>query len=104
MSVFDDEDTAAADAADRARGRNDVGATHIDQDSKTKLRAIVARIEDLEVSKKEISDDIKQVYTEAKGGGFDTKIIRQLVRRRKMDIATRDEQDTLLELYEGVFG
>lgn len=68
------------------------------------IRAIVERIERLEDEKSTIAEDIKEVYAEAKGVGLDTKILRLLIRRRKMDRAERDEQDALLELYEGVFG
>ena len=63
------------------------------------LRAFVERIERLEEEKKAISDDIKEVYAEAKGNGFDTKIMRQVIKLRKMEPADRNEQDELLDLY-----
>jgi uncharacterized protein (UPF0335 family) len=48
-----------------------------------------------------LAADVREVYAEAKGEGFDTKIMRQVVRRRKIDKADRDEQDAIRELYEG---
>ncbi|TIW54187.1 MAG: DUF2312 domain-containing protein [Mesorhizobium sp.] len=68
------------------------------------LRAIIERIERLEEEKTTISDDIKDVYAEAKGTGFDTKAIRSIVRRRKLDAAERQEQDSILDLYEEALG
>jgi uncharacterized protein (UPF0335 family) len=64
-----------------------------------RLKQIVARIERLEEEKKALADDIKEVYAEAKGAGFDTKILRQVIRLRKMDKAEFQEQEALLELY-----
>ena len=63
------------------------------------LRSIIERIERLEEEKKAIADDIKDVYGEAKGNGFDTKVLRQVVRIRKLDQAERQEQEALLDLY-----
>ena len=64
-----------------------------------KLKSFVERIERLESEKSELGGDIREVYSEAKGSGFDTKIMRQVVRLRKLDSAARSEQDALLELY-----
>lgn len=63
------------------------------------LRAFVERIERLEEEKKTISDDIKDVYGEAKGMGFDTKILREVVRLKKQDAAERAEEDAILSTY-----
>ncbi|MFC3230251.1 DUF2312 domain-containing protein [Marinibaculum pumilum] len=63
------------------------------------LRQIVARIERLEEEKQALAEDVKQVYAEAKAHGFDTKILRQVIRIRKMDKADRAEQEALLDLY-----
>ena len=63
------------------------------------LRAFVERIERLEEKKKSISDDIKDVYAEAKGNGYDVKVMRQVVRMRKQDSNERQEMDALLDLY-----
>lgn len=67
--------------------------------AKDQLKAIIERIERLEEEKKTISDDIRDVYAEAKGNGFDTKIMRQVIKLRKMEEPDRKEQDELLDLY-----
>lgn len=64
-----------------------------------KLRSFVERIEKLETEKSELAADIREVYAEAKGNGFDTKIMRQVIRLRKMEEPDRREQDELLDLY-----
>jgi uncharacterized protein (UPF0335 family) len=63
------------------------------------LRSFVERIERLEEEKKTIADDIKDVYAEAKGSGFDTKVLRKVVSLRKQDQNERAEQDAIMELY-----
>ena len=68
------------------------------------LRSLIERIERLEEEKKAIADDIKDVYGEAKSNGFDTKVLRQVVRIRKQDQAERQEQEALLDLYLGALG
>lgn len=68
------------------------------------LRAFVERIERLEEEKKSIADDIKDVYGEAKGTGFDTKVLRQVVRLRKQEPTEREEQEALLDLYMHALG
>jgi uncharacterized protein (UPF0335 family) len=68
------------------------------------LRSVVERIERLEEEKKAIADDIKDVFAEAKANGFDTKILRTVIRLRKMDKAEREEQDALLDLYLEALG
>lgn len=68
------------------------------------LRAFVERIERLEEEKKTIGDDIKDVYGEAKSTGFDTKVLRQIIRLRKQDSAERQEQEALLDLYMHALG
>lgn len=72
--------------------------------SSDRLRSIIKRIEKLEEDKAGISDDIKEVYSEAKGTGFDVKIIRQIVRLRKIELEKRREQDELLDLYMSAIG
>lgn len=64
-----------------------------------RLRSIIERIERLEEEKKGISSDIRDIYAEAKGVGFDTKIIREIIKLRKMNTADRDEQEFLIETY-----
>lgn len=68
------------------------------------LRAFVERIERLEEEKATIRDDIKDVYAEAKGTGFDTVILRQVIRIRKQDAAKREEQEAMLDLYLNALG
>ncbi|HEY8595488.1 MAG TPA: DUF2312 domain-containing protein [Devosiaceae bacterium] len=68
------------------------------------LRAFVERIERLEEEKKAIADDIREVYAEAKGNGFDTKVLRQVVRIRKQDRNERIEQEAILDLYMSALG
>jgi uncharacterized protein (UPF0335 family) len=63
------------------------------------LKSLIERIERLEEDKKGIADDIKDVYAEAKGNGFDPKIMRQVIRLRKMERDDRQEQEALLDLY-----
>jgi uncharacterized protein (UPF0335 family) len=67
-----------------------------------RLRSIVERIEKLEEEKAAMAADIRDVYAEAKGNGFDVKTLRQVVRLRKLDAADRDEQEALLDLYKRV--
>ena len=64
-----------------------------------KLKSFVERIERLEAEKSELAGDIREVYSEAKGSGFDTRIMRQVIRLRKMDTADRRELDELLDIY-----
>ncbi|MEQ8346058.1 MAG: DUF2312 domain-containing protein [Sneathiellaceae bacterium] len=68
------------------------------------LRQLVTRIERLEEEKQALAEDIKQVYAEAKSHGFDTKIMRQVIRIRKMDHADRAEQEALIDLYLDALG
>lgn len=68
------------------------------------LRAFIERIEKLEEEKKAISDDIKDVYVEAKGAGYDTKIIRKIVSIRKQDRDKRNEEEEILDLYLSALG
>jgi uncharacterized protein (UPF0335 family) len=69
-----------------------------------RLRSFIERIERLEEEKKGLADDIKDIYGEAKATGFETKIMRQIIRLRKMEKADRQEQETLLELYKSALG
>lgn len=68
------------------------------------LRQLIERIERLEEEKAGIANDIKEVYAEAKGNGFEPKVMRQIVRLRKMDSDDRQEQDALLDLYRNAVG
>ena len=68
------------------------------------LRSIVERIERLHEEKKAISDDIKDIYAEAKGNGFDTRALRQIVKERGQDINARMELDAILDMYREALG
>lgn len=68
------------------------------------LKAFIERIERLEEEKKNIADDIKDVYAEAKGNGFDVKVLRKIVSIRKQDQNERKEQDEIMSLYMQALG
>ena len=72
--------------------------------AKEQLLSIIERIERLEEEKKGISDDIKEVYGEAKSNGYDTKVLRKVVSIRKQDAAEREEMDAILDLYLTALG
>jgi len=72
--------------------------------ARDQIRSIIERIERLEEEKQALADDIKEVYAEAKANGFDTRILRQVVRIRKQDTAERQEQEALLDLYLHALG
>ncbi len=73
----------------------DVGGIAADR-----LRSLIERIERLEEEKKAISSDIRDIFAEAKGAGFDVKIMRAVIKLRKMNAADRDEQEFLLDTYK----
>ena len=85
------EDEGAAEKATTAFARD-------------QLKAVIERIERLEEEKKATSDDIRDVYAEAKGNGFDVKALRTIVRLRKQDANERQEQETILETYMQALG
>lgn len=68
------------------------------------LRAFIERIERLEEEKKTIADDIKEVFAEMKGTGFDTKAVRTILKLRRMDQAERQEAEAILDLYMSALG
>lgn len=68
------------------------------------LKSFIERIERLEEEKKALAEDIKDVYAEAKGSGFDPKIMRQIIKLRKMEQHARKEQEELLTLYAHAIG
>jgi uncharacterized protein (UPF0335 family) len=91
----DDEDEGHAELG---------GGDNSDTVAAEQLRALVERIERMEEEKKAIADDIREIYAEAKGNGFDTKVLRQIVRLRRQDAAERAEQRALTELYLSALG
>ena len=72
--------------------------------AKDQLKSIVERIERLEEEKKSSSDDIREVYAEAKGNGYDVKALRTIVRLRKQDVDERKEEEAVLETYMHALG
>jgi uncharacterized protein (UPF0335 family) len=75
-----------------------------DTASAEQLRLFIERIERLEEDRAGVADDIKAVYAEAKGTGFDTKTMRSVIRLRAMEKAARQEQEALLETYKAALG
>jgi uncharacterized protein (UPF0335 family) len=69
-----------------------------------RLQSFIDRIERLEEEKKALTDDIKDVFAQAKATGFDVKVMRQILKLRKLDTADRQEQEHLLELYKRALG
>jgi uncharacterized protein (UPF0335 family) len=86
----------AAKTDEIATGTEEVNSGH--------LRAFIERIERLEEEKRALSDDIKDVYGEAKANGFDVKIMRKIVSIRKQDRDKRMEEETILDLYLAALG
>jgi len=72
--------------------------------AKDQLRSLIERVERLEEERTALGADIREVYSEAKGNGFDTKIMRQVVRLRRLDRADRQEQEAILDLYLSALG
>jgi len=72
--------------------------------ARERLRSFIERIERLEEEKKDLLTNIREVYAEAKGTGFDPKVMRQVVKLRKMDASDRQEQDYLLDTYLHALG
>jgi uncharacterized protein (UPF0335 family) len=79
-------------------------AQSLTQSAQEKLRQLVARIEKLEEEKKSIADDVKETYAEAKGMGYDTKVLRQVIKIRKQDRQEREEQEQVRDLYLHALG
>lgn len=75
-----------------------------DEIAKDQLTAFVERIERLEVEKQNVSDDIKDIYAEAKGNGFDVAVLRKVIALRKQDAGERQEYEAILELYLSALG
>lgn len=75
-----------------------------DSVAQDQLRAFIERIERMEEEKAGITADIKEIYAEAKGNGFDTSVLRQIIRIRKMDHDERMEHEAILELYMSALG
>lgn len=87
-----------------AFSRTEMGAEKAQTVAADQLKSFVERIERLEDEKQTIADDIKDVYAEAKGNGFDVKILRQVIRIRKQSKAEREEMEAILDLYLQALG
>ncbi|MEZ5995227.1 MAG: DUF2312 domain-containing protein [Hyphomonadaceae bacterium] len=85
-------------------GTETVAPQSLTQSAQERLRLLVARIEKLEEEKKSIADDIKETYAEAKSTGFDSKVLRQVIRIRKQDRQEREEQEQVRDLYLHALG
>lgn len=72
-----------------------------DSTTNNQLQSVIERIERMEVEKAAVAEDIKQIYLEAKGNGFDTKIIRKVIALRKRTAAEREEERAMIEVYLG---
>ena len=86
---------------------DDASAPHPDVLNATaqgQLKSIIERVERLEQEKAEVAEQIKEVFAEAKGNGFDTKVLRKVVRIRKQDRAKRMEEEAILDLYLSAIG
>ncbi|MDQ2633447.1 MAG: DUF2312 domain-containing protein [Pseudomonadota bacterium] len=68
------------------------------------LRAFIERVERLEEEKSQLQEDIKEVFAEMKGTGFDTKAVRTIIRLRKKDANERQEEEAILDLYKAALG
>lgn len=76
----------------------------IGDNAQGQLKALVDRIERMENEKAEVMEQIKEIYAEAKGGGFDTKVLKKVIRIRKQDKAKRQEEEAILDLYLSAVG
>ena len=72
-----------------------------DSTTNNQLQSVIERIELMEAEKAEVAEDIKQIYLEAKGNGFDTKIIRKVIAMRKKSAEEREAERAMIELYLG---
>jgi uncharacterized protein (UPF0335 family) len=79
-------------------GHNSAGVTG------AQLKSIIERVERIEEERKELGADVREIYSEAKGNGYDPKIIRMIVRLRKMNPADRAEQEAILDTYMSAIG
>ncbi len=82
----------------------DAGTTALTESAREKLKQTIERIERLEEEKKEVAEQIKEVFAEAKAFGFDTKALRQVIRIRKKDQQEREEEEMVLDTYLAALG
>jgi uncharacterized protein (UPF0335 family) len=82
-----------------SKAQTEAALSGLDPDATQRLRSIVERIERLEEERKALGDDIKDVFAEAKSAGFDTKVLKEVIRIRRQDRAEAEETQTLRDLY-----
>ncbi len=108
LDLGGDDDAPASDRtvkkADNRKSRTEKALEDDDPVQGDQLKSIVERIERLEEEKKTIADDIKEVYAEAKGSGYDVKVLRKAVAIRKRDADERAEEEAILQLYLDTLG
>ena len=83
---------------------SDIGHNSVNTDTAQRLLSIIQRIERLEEEKKALSEDVKDIFKEAKSAGYDVPTIRLLIKRRAEDAAKREEREALLETYRAALG
>lgn len=93
MGVLDDFDA-----------ENEAGDLDLHQHARNRLRSLIERVERMNEEIKALQSDRKDIFAEAKSAGFDTLIMRSIIKRRQLDPATRDEMDSMLDLYEKELG
>ena len=86
-------------ALDAAEGERETGGIAADR-----LRSLIERVERLEEERKALASDIKDIFAEAKGAGFDVKVMRQIIRIRAQEPAEVEEQENLLDVYRRALG
>ena len=96
-STFDDDDDTAAEEGARLLASPDP----LNRAATSRLRSTIERLERLEEDKQAVMADMKEVFAEAKGEGFDVKILRKVIRVRKQDKAKRQEEEAIFDLYMG---
>ena len=104
-AVADEDDVEdVVPVAKKAANKNDVSQGDVAGVGAQRLKAFIDRIERLEEENAALAEDIKEIYAEAKGVGFDVKTIRKIIGLRKVDEQKRRESDELLELYKSAIG
>ncbi|MGH1350409.1 MAG: DUF2312 domain-containing protein [Methyloligellaceae bacterium] len=83
---------------------SEISETNVNASTRNQLKSIIERVERLEEEKAALAGDIKEIFAEAKGNGFDVKAIRQIIRIRKQDDHERLEQEAILETYLSALG
>lgn len=104
VATFNPADAENEDQTSTGANANDDGTQDVGGVAGQRLRSFIERVERLEEEKTALMEDIKEIYAEAKGVGFDAKTMRKIVSLRKMDSEKRREADELLDLYRSAIG